>query len=224
VGWRAVLIRRSLLQGIMDQRRSWNDNYSRPDPMWKGPSILSYPVLSGTVLELGCGNGKTVAALVRSAERVVGLDFSRQGLDRCRASVRSTKLDLVEGDVRDLPFSDQCFDHVVAVHVLGHLRAKEMEQAVREILRVMVPGGTVMIRTFSCQDMRAGKGEEVEPGTYIRGNGILTHYFSHAEIAELMSDFLEVSLEEVVQKKRYRGSEHVRAEWEGVYQTVLPMR
>ncbi|NLT38036.1 MAG: class I SAM-dependent methyltransferase [Methanomassiliicoccus sp.] len=207
----------------MDHRRSWNENYSRPDPMWKGPPGPASSEVSGTVLELGCGNGKTARALVRSAERVVGLDFSRPGLDRCRADVRSGKLDLVEGDVRHLPFSDHRFDHVFAVHVLGHLVAEDMGKAVGEIERVTVPGGKVVVRTFSCRDMRAGKGEEVEPGSYIRGNGILTHYFERSELSQLMGSFLEVSLEEIVQKKRYRGSEHVRAEWVGVYQTVLPM-
>ncbi len=208
----------------MDQRRAWNENYSRPDPLWKGPSGTAYPGLKGKVLELGCGNGKTAGSLVRSAELVVGLDFSRPGLDRCRTSVRSGKLDLVEGDVRDMPFSDHSFDHVMAVHILGHLSSEEMDGAVREIERVTVPGGTVIVRTFSCRDMRAGKGKEVEPGTYIKGNGIPTHYFTHDELVAMMGRFLEVSLTEIVQKKRYDGSDHVRAEWEGVYQTVLPMR
>ena len=46
------------------------------------------------------------------------------------------------------------------------------------MLRVLRPGGEVRFKAFSRADMRFGKGEEVEPGTFIRGAGVLTHYFS----------------------------------------------
>ncbi len=192
--------------------------------MWKGPSGHPHTPLGGRVLELGCGNGKTAAALVRHADLVVGLDFSRSGLLSCRASVHSPRLELVEADVRALPFPHHVFDHVVAVHVLGHLLKEERRNALSEIRRVTAPGGTVIIRAFSQRDLRAGKGQEVEPGTFMKGNGIPTHFFSRQELVDLMTGLEMLSLEEVVQGKRYGGVEHDRAEWCGTFQTVGPMR
>ena len=206
------------------QRLSWDEHYSRPHPLWKGPVTGTLPKVSGRVLELGCGNGKTAGALVATAEMVVGADFSRPGLVSCQRSLMSPRLHLVEGDVRRLPFADHSFDHVVAFHVLGHLLKDERGDAMAEIRRVLVPGGYLAFRSFSHRDMRAGVGEEVEAGTYVRGNGIPTHYFSREDINDLTRGLIELSLQEIAQKKRYHGSDHIRAVWDGRYQTIRPMR
>lgn len=192
--------------------------------MWRGAPAIDVPVASGRVLELGCGNGKTARALVATAQMVVGVDFSRPGLTACRRSVQSTHLHLVEGDVLRLPFAEGTFDGVMAVHVLGHLMEGEREEAMAEVRRVLVPGGHVTIRCFSLRDMRGGRGMEVETGTYVRGNGIPTHFFSREEMAYLTRDLIELSLTETIQKKKFHGTDQIRAEWTGTYQTDFPMR
>jgi SAM-dependent methyltransferase len=107
------------------------------------------------VLELGCGNGKTAAALVRDAS-VVAIDFSRKGLEAFRAAVRSPRLELVLGmsaTCRSRPLVRSCGG-------LARPRApaggREVA-AMKEIVRVLVPGGTLIFREFSVQDMRFGR-------------------------------------------------------------------
>jgi ubiquinone/menaquinone biosynthesis C-methylase UbiE len=201
------------------QRGSWDREYSKPDPLWKGPSRDDLPPLKGKrVLELGCGNGKTAAALVRTAEEIVAVDFSRRGLEACRRTLAAPNLLLVEADVRNLPFVDASFDQVVAFHVLGHLLKEERQAAVEEVRRVLRPGGGLLIRVFSAQDMRCGSGTRIEPGTYVKGTGIPCHYFDAAELDDLFKDLRKCSLDEAISEKRYDGADRLRAEWVGEYQ------
>ncbi len=204
-----------------DQVASWDREYAAAHPMWKGPARGIGPKLEGRVLELGCGNGKTAAGLVRDAASVVALDFSRKGLEACRVAVPSPKLDLVLGDLCCLPLADRSFDHVVASHVLGHLLEDERAEALREIARVLIPGGTLLIRAFSVRDMRYGQGQEVERNTFQRGTGIRNHFFERDELRNLTSGFEEISLEEIMASKRYDGAERTRAEWVGSYRVPL---
>jgi len=103
------------------------------------------------------------------------------------ASLRDapSEADLLVGDVASLPFQDAVFDAVFAFHVIGHLRENDRHRAALEAARVLKGGASLFFLEFGVEDMRAGKGLEVEPNTFRRGGGILTHYFSEGEVLEL---------------------------------------
>lgn len=191
------------------QREIWEKEYTFPDPLWRGPA--PEPVVTGgRVLELGCGNGKTLSALVGRCE-AVGLDHSMNALSSCPSGPS-----LVRGDVLRLPFRDGSFDTVLMHHLLQHLMADERATAAAEAFRVLRPGGLLSIRTFSVRDMRFGKGTEIESNTFRRGNGIVYHYFEADEIRSLLSYFEEIGLDEETTATRFaRGS--VRAELVGSF-------
>jgi ubiquinone/menaquinone biosynthesis C-methylase UbiE len=54
-------------------------------------------------------------------------------------------VNVVQGDVRNLPFTDQTFDRALFYSVVGHLDRKELRRALEELWRVVRPGGTVLI-------------------------------------------------------------------------------
>lgn len=204
--------------GMDDQRRAWDREYSKPHPMWKGPSKESAIIPAGKrILELGCGNGKTVSSLVRGGGDVIGLDISHQGLLACQRAKGMEDLDLVEGDAARLPFAERTMDHVVAFHVLGHLTEQGRRMAVEEIKRVIKLGGTVMVRVFSSDDMRFGGGDEIEPNTFVKGTGIFCHFFTREELLDLFSAFQILSMEEVKVPKRFDGRDLVRSELFGTF-------
>jgi SAM-dependent methyltransferase len=120
-------------------------------------------------------------------------------------------------DASCLPLQDGSFDAVFAFHVTGHLLAKGRSALASEAARVLAPGGRLFFRDFSKQDMRAGQGEEVEPGSFLRGGGILTHYFRESEVGELFCDLLPSSIGTHCWKLRVKGETHVRAEVEAVF-------
>ncbi len=101
------------------------------------------------LLDVGCGPGSITRGLAErlAPGQVVGVDLSKEALDDARrdAAARGlTNLHYQEGSVYQLPFPDASFDAVYAHQVLQHLR--ERESAVREMLRVVRPGGLVAVR------------------------------------------------------------------------------
>ncbi len=188
-------------------RRAWDLLYRNDRHPWKGGQDVELP-LTGTVLELGIGNGKNLSALPRGA-RVIGLDFSRPALLSCR---ERTAVQLVQANILALPFRDGCMDGIAASHVLGHLDGEGRRRAASEIARVLAPQGLLYVSVFGEEDMRCGKGKEVEELTYLRGNGIACHYFLEGEVPGL---FPTLTLERHWERrldKRYHGRPEVRQE------------
>ncbi len=145
------------------------------------------------VLDAGCGDGKTTELLARKAE-VTACDFSREGLlslQRQRGAVIDANL--VECELGHLPFADEKFDVIACIHSLSHLMAGERSAAAGEIVRTMKTGGHVMIEAFRPADIRYGTGKEIEPASFLRGNGIVTHYFEEGEIQRLFKELELVS-------------------------------
>lgn len=101
-----------------------------------------------TVLEAGCGVGAQTVTLARNSPgaHFTCVDLSSRSLDAARARVRAASLENVtfrQADIFDLPFPDECFDHVFICFVLEHLtRPREALALLRSRLK---PGGTLTV-------------------------------------------------------------------------------
>ncbi|MDO9523382.1 MAG: class I SAM-dependent methyltransferase [Methanocorpusculum sp.] len=154
----------------------WQTDYQMRGPRWAGPSYLLPEMPAGNlILETGCGNGKTLSSLGPNA---IGIDISPTAVKLAGSSA-------LVGDIRFLPFNDEIFDIIFCWHVLGHLSSSERRTAADEMLRVLKPGGVLYFKDFSRNDFRYGKGAEVEPSSFLRGDGIVTHYFEPEELLSL---------------------------------------
>ena len=106
-------------------------------------------VTSGTrLLDAGCGAGLlALLASLRGAE-VSALDASPALLAIARQ--RLPAADVREGDLEALPFADASFDAVTAVNSLFY--AEDMSAAMRELVRVVRPGGRVVVTAWGPPD------------------------------------------------------------------------
>jgi len=102
-----------------------------------------------TILDVGCGGGRTVSKLAAIVPqgRVYGVDYSDESVAATkRTNVRWMDLGRVEirrGSVSDLPFPDGKFDLVTAVET--HFWWPNLPGDMREVFRVMKPGGTLVL-------------------------------------------------------------------------------
>jgi SAM-dependent methyltransferase len=133
------------------------------------------------ILDLCCGAGRHAAALAAGGARVVGMDLSPELLARAARRLRLAGR-LVRGDMRHLPFGP-AFDLVLNLFTsFGYFRDDaENEQAVREMARVLVPRGTLVIdhvnrarlrRDLVPEDTRMEHGLVVRQRRELRGERI----------------------------------------------------
>jgi SAM-dependent methyltransferase len=113
------------------------------------PLLDAAGVTAGTrVLDVGCGLGTLAAAAAARGARATGVDLAEGMLEAARR--RHPELELVLGDVEDLPFADGAFDAVAAAFVINHL--PDPERGASELVRVARPGGHVALAMWGPLD------------------------------------------------------------------------
>ena len=106
----------------------------------------------GTVLDVGCGTGASAlpaAEAVGPSGLVIGVDLSARLLDRARAKARArglSNVDFRQADMTSLAYPDGEFDAVVSVFSVFFV--PDMEGLVRELWRMVKPGGKLAVTTW----------------------------------------------------------------------------
>lgn len=102
-----------------------------------------------TVLDVGCGTGVAALTARRLGAKVTGLDLTPELLARAKENSAVAGFEDVawrEGDAEDLPYDDASFD--VVLSQFGHMFAPRPQVAMKEMLRVLRPGGTIAFTTW----------------------------------------------------------------------------
>jgi len=114
-------------------------------------------------LDVGCGIGQPtllLAEAVGPTGNVTGLDRSSELLRHAEALVkksgRSNQVSFQQGDVHHLPFDDAEFDWVWSVDCVGYPGVGDPPTLVRELARVVKPGGKLAILTWTSQKLLPG--------------------------------------------------------------------
>jgi len=100
-----------------------------------------------TILDIGFGQGRTAAVLVRTGHRVLGVDSSptmvKQATARNRAACRDGSAKLKHGDGITIPFPDNSADAAITAHTIYFM--PDPAATIADIARVLRPGGTLAI-------------------------------------------------------------------------------
>ena len=132
-----------LLSAQMD--RLWRARVAKElKPILEQPDAL--------VLDLCCGTGDLTFSLQRGGKaRIIGADFSHTMLVRAREKTMTANgvapMPFLEADALRLPFADRSFELVTSA--FGFRNLANYEEGLREIFRVLKPGGTLAILDFT---------------------------------------------------------------------------
>ncbi len=135
-------------------RASWTEGtYAGIEQLtWQaaGPIVDACAISAGQgVLDVAAGTGNVAVLAAREGARVVALDLTPALIAQGRERTDAEGLDVtwVEGDAEELPFEDGSFD--CAVSVFGAMFAPRPERVASELFRVVGPGGTVGLASWT---------------------------------------------------------------------------
>jgi ubiquinone/menaquinone biosynthesis C-methylase UbiE len=119
-----------------------------------------------TILDVGCGGGRTVSKLAAIATlgKVYGIDFSEESVAATKRTnaqwIDLGRVEIRQGTVSELPFADCIFNLITAVET--HFWWADLPNDMREVLRVLKPGGTLIVIAEIYKGMTTGAGKFAE--------------------------------------------------------------
>jgi demethylmenaquinone methyltransferase / 2-methoxy-6-polyprenyl-1,4-benzoquinol methylase len=123
------------------------------DKGWRKKAIkILKPLQPKQILDVATGTGDfAIMALAINPEKITGVDISEGMLDMGRKKIQrrglTEKIELISGDSENLPFGENKFDAVTVA--FGVRNFENLEKGLSEILRVIKPGGMVVVLEFS---------------------------------------------------------------------------
>lgn len=153
---------------------------------------LSGRQLAGQVLEIGCGRGHDTRHLLEAGCQVTTMDFSSTGLQQIARRLPAARL-VYAALPNPLPFSAATFAYVVAGLSLHYFRWEDTRAIIQEIGRVLQPGGALIFRVNSTEDVAhgAGRGEEIEPGLFFHA-GRYKRFFDESMCQALFDEHWQI--------------------------------
>ena len=117
--------------------------------VYKGTGIKVAELIdkNDSVLECACGTGAITEEIAKKCRQVLATDFAEGMLKRASKKCRKyANASFRQEDITDIKCEDESFDKVVAGNVIHLL--PEPEKALNELIRVVRPGGKVIIPTY----------------------------------------------------------------------------
>jgi len=127
--------------------------------------------------DIGCGNGKNM--LYRSDCINYGCDFSEKLVEICK----NKKLNVIEGDILNIPFEDNSFDYTICIAVIHHLSSEDKrKRAIEELKRVTKSDGKILILVWAFEQEPDSKRQFTEQDNMIdwrdkKGNLLGKRYY-----------------------------------------------
>jgi ubiquinone/menaquinone biosynthesis C-methylase UbiE len=160
-----------------------------PLPLYRFLSIIERLELEKNILDCGAGGPQPPLGLFQEyGYETHGIDISKGAIKLSEefAKKHNMKLNIVEGDMREIPFEDESFSFVFSLNSLCHLTKRDTTRAIGEMMRVLKPEGHLLVDFMSTDSSYYGSpslGKEVVVGEfqYIDDDGVAVLHSFHSE-------------------------------------------
>lgn len=110
--------------------------------------ISSNQEKSEDILDTGCGTGVNILRLHSEVKSIIGIDYAWGLLERCQKRIQANKIKnahLCHASTTAIPLPDSSIDRILCLSVMQYLNDDEFRQALREFVRVLAPGGIIIL-------------------------------------------------------------------------------
>lgn len=138
------------------------------------------------ILDVGTGTGKQAFAFAEMGHDIVGIDLSEAMLNVARKNNNHENVKFMIADAATLPFEDNQFDVSCASFALHDMLSTIREKALKEMVRVTKPKGTIMIVDYTLPENRIG--------------GFMMYHFIKLYEGKYYVEFIKSDLEALLEK------------------------
>ena len=135
------------VSGVFDRMATYYADERGQSPWFQAQLKIVLEMIAaekGMILDIGCAAGAEFEPLLARGFKIVGFDYAPEMVRRAEQRFRGSQdVHLCRADAESLPFPDASFDHVVCLGVFEYLST--YDRALKEIHRVLRPGGLVII-------------------------------------------------------------------------------
>jgi len=159
---------------------NWLDQFHEIVDNAKGPAI-----------DLGCGCGNDTLYLLNKGKSVIPCDGSMNAIQNIRRNFPEIHESICFDMLDMFPFCNNMTDLVIADLCLHYFKREDTIKILKEIKRVLVNNGHLLLRVNSMNDVLhgVGKGIEVEPHLYMTEDGRYKRFFDRKDIYEIFNMF-----------------------------------
>ena len=160
-----------------------------PSPLVESLLAARSAATGGWALDVGCGTGRAFAPLAKLGFQIVGVDPTRPALSASRTRATAERLPAwpVGATAERLPLRAASIDFVVAIGILFHLGPGELAGALREIRRVLRPGGEGIGQFLDVEDWRRALGRRVPEEQVPNRQALVTCFCSADDVREQLA-------------------------------------
>ena len=154
---------------------------------WKGCGFKQF-------LDSGCGPGRHALYFAENDFHVTAFDQSEEALSTLEkvSAERNLHPKIIQGDIFHMPFEDNSFDCLLDYNVSYHTNTEGYFEALRELRRVLRPGGEAYLTLLSQNDpgfLSAKEDEHMDCYTLIHAGGTPHFYASRDHLKEIFTGF-----------------------------------
>ena len=163
--------------------------------------------------DLCCGAGRHTVQMARLGHDIYASDISERGIANTRDWLEREGLEArtAISDMNECPWPDKSFQGVVCWDSLHHNTLVNIKRTVEGVHDALCPGGLFLVTLASTKTDSYGTGREIEPNTYVRGEGdeegVPHHFFSEQDVVELFQDWEILVLLDRTCDYRIRGKD-----------------
>ncbi len=189
-----------------------------PAPLYPFLSYCNASPMDKEVLDCGAGGPQPPLALFfEYGYRTHGVEISDKQLRLAQqfCDEHGMELDILQGDMRDLPFGDESMSFVYSIDSICHMTKSDVAVSMQEIERVLKKGGLCFVNFISVDDRHFEQGEQQGPGEFIIEDGnerILHSFYEDTEPDRYFRNFTLIRREKRRVEHFREGKKHGWAE------------